>query len=213
MLNDRDYVEIDHILPFSRSCDDSKSNKVLCLTKSNRDKANRTPYEWMTSGEPSAPDFGDFCRRMDAWAGKGKSAHYTKSKLSKLKNSTFGKEEQKFIDRNLNDTRYMSRQLAMWVRECLPFPDDKRQHVFCVAGAATSLMRRIWGIGIVDEKGKKDRSDDRHHAVDAAVIACCSPEIVKGIARVNSGRSNIKKRERLRYESMPYPEFKAQVEA
>ena len=54
MLNDRDYVEIDHILPFSRSCDDSKSNKVLCLTKSNRDKANRTPYEWMTSGEPSA---------------------------------------------------------------------------------------------------------------------------------------------------------------
>ena len=123
MLNDRDYVEIDHILPFSRSCDDSKSNKVLCLTKSNRDKANRTPYEWMTSGEPSAPDFGDFCRRMDAWAGKGKSAHYTKSKLSKLKNSTFGKEEQKFIDRNLNDTRYMSRQLAMWVRECLPIPD------------------------------------------------------------------------------------------
>ena len=213
MLNDRDYVEIDHILPFSRSCDDSKSNKVLCLTKSNRDKANRTPYEWMTSGEPSAPDFGDFCRRMDAWAGKGKSAHYTKSKLSKLKNSTFGKEEQKFIDRNLNDTRYMSRQLAMWVRECLPFPDDKRQHVFCVAGAATSLMRRIWGIGIVDEKGKKDRSDDRHHAVDAAVIACCDQRIVKGIARVNSGRSNIKERERLRYESMPYPEFKAQVEA
>ena len=213
MLNDRDYVEIDHILPFSRSCDDSKSNKVLCLTKSNRDKANRTPYEWMTSGEPSAPDFGDFCRRMDAWAGKGKSAHYTKSKLSKLKNSTFGEEEQKFIDRNLNDTRYMSRQLAMWVRECLPFPDDKRQHVFCVAGAATSLMRRIWGIGIVDEKGKKDRSDDRHHAVDAAVIACCDQRIVKGIARVNSGRSNIKERERLRYESMPYPEFKAQVEA
>lgn len=144
---------------------------------------------------------------------KGKSAHYTKSKLSKLKNSTFGKEEQKFIDRNLNDTRYMSRQLAMWVRECLPFPDDKRQHVFCVAGAATSLMRRIWGIGVVDEKGKKDRSDDRHHAVDGAVIACCSPEIVKGIARVNSGRSNIKERERLRYESMPYPEFKDQVEA
>ena len=101
----------------------------------------------------------------------------------------------------------------MWVRECLPFPDDKRQHVFCVAGAATSLMRRIWGIGIVDEKGKKDRSDDRHHAVDAAVIACCDQGIVKGIARVNSGRSNIKERERLRYESMPYPEFKDQVEA
>ena len=62
-------------------------------------------------------------------------------------------------------------------------------------------------------KGKKDRSDDRHHAVDAAVIACCDQRIVKGIARVNSGRSNIKERERLRYESMPYPEFKAQVEA
>lgn len=81
------------------------------------------------------------------------------------------------------------------------------------ATASRSRHGRIWGIGIVDEKGKKDRSDNRHHAVDAAVIACCSPEIVKGIARVNSGRSNIKERERLRYESMPYPEFKAQVEA
>lgn len=41
----------------------------------------------------------------------------------------------------------------------------------------------------------------------------CAVFIVKGIARVNSGRSNIKERERLRYESMPYPEFKDQVEA
>ena len=169
----------------------------------------------MTSGEPSAPDFGDFCRRMDAWAGKGKSAHYTKSKLSKLKNSTFGKEEQKFIDRNLNDTRYMSRQLAMWVRECLPFPDVyKRQHVFCVAGAATSLMRRIWGIGIVDEKGKKDRSDDRHHAVDAAVIACCDQTDREGhrtgqqrpVEHKGAGEDSLTS-------TLPYPEFKAQVEA
>ena len=55
MLTERDYVEVDHVLPFSRSCDNSKTNKVLVLTKSNRDKANRTPYEWMTSGEPTAP--------------------------------------------------------------------------------------------------------------------------------------------------------------
>ena len=38
-------IEIDHILPYSRSLDDSIANKVVCKRKANRDKGNKTPWE------------------------------------------------------------------------------------------------------------------------------------------------------------------------
>lgn len=38
------YAEIDHALPYSRSFNDGLSNKVLVLTRENRNKANLTPY-------------------------------------------------------------------------------------------------------------------------------------------------------------------------
>ena len=48
------YCEVDHALPYSRSFDDSMSNKVLVLTKENRDKGNRTPYEYLGGANDSA---------------------------------------------------------------------------------------------------------------------------------------------------------------
>jgi CRISPR-associated endonuclease Csn1 len=38
-------TEIDHILPFSKTLDDSAANKVVCIAKANRDKGDRSPYE------------------------------------------------------------------------------------------------------------------------------------------------------------------------
>lgn len=211
MLTERDYVEVDHVLPFSRSCDNSKTNKVLVLTKSNRDKANRTPYEWMTSGEPTAPNWDEFCIRMDVWAKDKEPKHYYSAKLAKLKEDSFTDNVESFISRNLNDTRYISKEVAKWLADCLPFPDDGRRHVFCVSGAATSLMRRIWRIGILDDDGKKNREDDRHHAVDAAVIAACTPSIVKSIALISEEHAANRDVDRLLNGSLPYPEYRNQV--
>ncbi len=47
VLHETGYAEVDHPLPYSRSFDDSKNNKVLVLTKQNRDKGNQTPYEYL----------------------------------------------------------------------------------------------------------------------------------------------------------------------
>lgn len=41
------YTEIDHALPYSRSFDDGMNNKVLVMTSENRNKGNRTPYEYL----------------------------------------------------------------------------------------------------------------------------------------------------------------------
>ena len=213
MLEERGYAEIDHILPISRTCDDSQANKVLCLTKSNRDKSNRSPYEWMTSGEATAPDWDEFCGRMERWAKMCEPRRYARKKLANLTCENLSERAGDFIERNLNDTRYMSAALAKWLRECLPFPRDGNEHVFCVAGGATALMRGVWGVGITGPDGKKNRDDDRHHAVDAAVIACCTPGIVKSVALVNEGHVRADARQRLFRDSLPYPEFKEQVDA
>lgn len=213
MLEEHGYAEIDHILPISRTCDDSQTNKVLCLTKSNRDKSNRSPFEWMASGEDSAPNWGEFCGRMERWAKNCEPRRYARKKLANLTCENLVERAGDFIDRNLNDTRYMSAALAKWLRECLPFPKDDHEHVFCVAGGATALMRGVWGVGITGPDGRKNRDDDRHHAVDAAVIACCTPGIVKNVALVNEGHASAEARLRLFRDSLPYPEFKEQVDA
>lgn len=213
ILTEKGYVEIDHILPFSRSCDNARTNKVLVLMKSNRDKSNRTPYEWMTSGEPTAPNWDEFCIRMEVWASGKEPKHYYSSKLAKLKEDNFTNNIDSFISRNLNDTRYMSKDVAKWLADCLPFPEDGRKHVFCVSGAATAFMRGIWRIGILDDNGKKNREDDRHYAVDAAVIAVCTPSIVKGIALISEEHATNRDADRLLNGSLPYPEYRDQVKA
>lgn len=213
MLEEHGYAEIDHILPISRTCDDSQTNKVLCLTRSNRDKSNRSPFEWMASGEDSAPDWDEFCGRMERWANNCEPRRYARKKLANLTCENLAERAGDFIARNLNDTRYMSTALAKWLRECLPFPKDDHEHVFCVAGGATALMRGVWGVGITGPDGRKNRDDDRHHAIDAAVIACCTPGIVKNVALVNEGHAGAEARLRLFRDSLPYPEFKEQVDA
>ncbi len=40
-----DDVEIEHLIPFSESWDDSAANKVVCLRSANRLKGKQTPYE------------------------------------------------------------------------------------------------------------------------------------------------------------------------
>jgi CRISPR-associated endonuclease Csn1 len=42
------YAEIDHALPYSRTMDNSYTNKVLVLSSENRNKKNQTPYEYLS---------------------------------------------------------------------------------------------------------------------------------------------------------------------
>jgi hypothetical protein len=39
-----------------------------------------------------------------------------------------------------------------------------------------------------NKDGKKDRSDHRHHAVDAFITACCSPKIIQQLSTFNAAR-------------------------
>ena len=177
VLNDANYAQIDHALPYSRSYDDSKNNKVLVLTRENQNKGNRTPYEYLTSF--AGGENGNRWRNYEAWVNGNKS--YRMAKRNRLLRKNYGAEEASgFRDRNLNDTRYICRFFKNYVEENLQLAprSDGNANKRCVVvnGQLTAFLRARWGLS-------KVRSDsDRHHALDAAVIAACSHAMVKALA-------------------------------
>lgn len=160
--------EVDHILPFKKSLDDSYMNKVLCFAAENRNKSDQTP--------------------VDAWGGDNDKwnritqalSHWDKSLDSKIKRF-YTKEadlqKRDFISSQLNDTRYMSKLAQDYVRQlgC---------DVNITKGFVVSQIRHQWGFNsIIGEVNKKDRTDHRHHAIDAVVIAATSRSLYQNAVR------------------------------
>jgi CRISPR-associated endonuclease Csn1 len=165
------YVDIDHALPYSRSFDDSKNNRVLVLAHENRNKGNMTPYEYLGGKENS-----ERWRQFVAYVNSNKI--YRQAKRNRLLKRDFGEEEaREFSERNLNDTRYICRFFKNSVECYLKLADDSSaKRCVVVSGQLTSFLRARWGL-------TKVRADsDRHHALDAAVVAACSHSMVKRLS-------------------------------
>jgi len=122
-------VEIDHALPYTRSFDNSMNNKVLVLTVENRNKDNRTPFEYFNGGEEGPP-----WRNFEAWVKGNKS--YRISKKNNLLRKNFGSEAaQEFRDRHLNDTRYICKAFKSFIEQHLLLSGEaKNQHCVVVSG-------------------------------------------------------------------------------
>ncbi len=171
ILNDIGYAEVDHALPYSRSFDDSKNNKVLVLAKENRNKGNATPYEYLDGANDS-----ERWRRFVAWVEGNKA--YRLAKRTRLLRKNFGAEEAKdFRERNLNDTRYICKFFKNYVERYLKLADgSESKRCVVLSGQLTAFLRARWGL-------IKVRSDsDRHHAMDACVVAACSHSMVKRLS-------------------------------
>lgn len=162
------YAEVDHIVPYSISFDDSRSNKVLVMAAENRQKGNRLPLQYLQ---------GERREKFIVWT-KSQVRNYRKQK--NLLRETLSEEEQNgFKQRNLQDTQYMARFLLNYIRDHLAFADHPaagKQRVMALAGAVTSHLRKRWGLTKVRADG------DLHHALDAAVIACATQGMVQQIS-------------------------------
>ncbi|MCL1826208.1 MAG: type II CRISPR RNA-guided endonuclease Cas9 [Betaproteobacteria bacterium] len=174
VLHDQGYAEVDHALPYSRSYDDSKNNKVLVFASENRNKGNRTPYEYLTSF--AGGENGEHWRSYAAFVESNKS--YRIAKRSRLLRKNFGQDESsEFKERNLNDTRYICKFFKNYIERHLQLAegsDSKRCVV--LSGQLTAFLRARWGL-------TKVRGDsDRHHALDATVVAACSHALVKRLS-------------------------------
>lgn len=170
-LFDLGYVEIDHALPYSRSFDDSKNNRVLVLANENRNKGNQTPYEYLDGKNNS-----DRWRNFIFWVNNNQ--RYRQAKRNRLLKKEFGeKDAQEFRDRNLNDTRYICRFFKNYVEQNLQLHEESEaKRCVVLSGQMTSFLRNRWGLS-------KVRSDsDRHHALDAVVVAAANHSMVKRLS-------------------------------
>jgi CRISPR/Cas system Type II protein with McrA/HNH and RuvC-like nuclease domain len=179
-------VQVDHILPFSQSMDDSRANRVVALGSANRDKGNRTPSEWL-SGNPA--EYNQLLARVDGLV-RARKWKPNKAKRFTREGAAEVAEDSPIIARKLVDTQYIARQLATYL-SCL-YPAN-RKYVEIGRGDVTAALRSRWGLDSIhwelngftqdDEKTvEKNRGDHRHHALDAAVIALTSARTLQHYA-------------------------------
>jgi CRISPR-associated endonuclease Csn1 len=174
VINDPDYVQIDHALPYSRSYDDSKNNKVLVLTRENQNKGNRTPFEYLTTF--AGGEQGDRWRYFAAYVEGNKS--YRLAKKTRLLRKVFEKDAaSSFRERNLNDTRYICKFFKNYVEQYLQLAtDSESKRCVVLNGQLTAFLRARWGLT------KNREESDRHHALDAVVVAACTHGMVKRLS-------------------------------
>ena len=162
LIHNQYKYEIDHILPLSLSFDDSLSNKVLVLATANQEKGQRTPFQALDSMDDawSYREFKSYVKDSKLLGNKKKDYLLTEEDISKIE------VKQKFIERNLVDTRYSSRVVLNSLQDFYKNHDFDTT-ISVVRGQFTSQLRRKWGL-------EKSRETYHHHAVDALIIAASS---------------------------------------
>jgi CRISPR-associated endonuclease Csn1 len=195
-------VQVDHILPWSRFGDDSFINKTLCFTSANAEKRGDTPYEWFMRARPA--DWDRFAAQVEAC----KTVKGRKKRNYLMRNAE--ERESQFRERNLNDTRYATRVLLGELKRL--YFSDAPHHVAARPGELTAKLRQAWGI----EKLKKDKDgkrvpDDRHHALDAIVVAVVNERLLQQATRASQEAERTGSRFELRGLPEPWPNFRGEV--
>lgn len=165
-----DEIEIDHVLPFSRSLHDGTGNKILCVRQANRDKGNRTPFEAF-GHSPGAYVWDDIVQRAGRLPGR-KARLFQTDALDRFLDG------RDFLDRQLTDTGYLARAAKRYLSAICP-PNQ----VWVTSGRLTGMLRSKWNLGtLLWDDARKNRNDHRHHALDAAVIGLCSRNLIQRVA-------------------------------
>jgi CRISPR-associated endonuclease Csn1 len=201
--NDTRY-QVDHILPWSRFGDDSYLNKTLCTTAANQNKRGRSPFEWYEADKTEA-DWNLYVARVESLKEiKGrKKRNYVLKAAADI--------EEKFKARNLTDTQWVTRLLADELTRMFPAPEGKRR-VFARPGAITSKLRRAWGLEGLKKQNGERLPDDRHHAVDALVLAATTESLLNRMTREVQKRENEGRQDDIFHVQQPWPGFRIDVE-
>lgn len=176
------YVDVDHIIPYSISFDDSYTNKVLVRSPENRQKGNRIPADYFKSDPARWQRFETLVNTQ---------VHNWKKKRNLLTQALSEEQKNGFKQRNLVDTQYIARVIYNLINDHLQFAEtgkyDKKRRTQAVNGAITAHVRKRLGIQKIREDG------DLHHAVDAAVVACVSPGMIQKVTQYTKHRECIRK--------------------
>lgn len=149
--------QIEHVIPQSRFFDDSLPNKVICEAEVNQRKSNMLGMEFIkkcggeriscaNQGLVSVLDEKDYLKFI--------KDHYANNR-SKMEHLLMEEIPEKFIQRQMNDTRYISNVikslLSNVVREENE-PEATSKHVIPCTGGITDRLKQDWGLNDVWNK-------------------------------------------------------------
>ncbi|MEF3694325.1 MAG: type II CRISPR RNA-guided endonuclease Cas9 [Candidatus Cloacimonadota bacterium] len=195
--------ELEHILPKSRTYDDSISNKTISYYAANRYKGERSPFEAFGASADSY-DWNAISERA-ARLPHNKRKRFLKDSMDNFKN------ESEVLARMLNDTRYMSRIARHYM--CHVCGD---KNVWVITGQQTAMIRKKWGLEAVLAEGDsvaKNRADHRHHAIDAFVISMMTPSLINRFSKsVKNSQTRFLERLGEPFPGFSHEDFKAMVD-
>jgi len=146
--------EIEHIIPQSRYFDDSFSNKVICEAAVNRLKGNQLGLEFIKEhhGEKVPLGLGQVVKIFSVEDYQNFVKEYYANNRSKRTKLLLEDIPESFIDRQMNDTRYISKMvkglLSNVVREEGEQEATSKNVVAC-SGNITAILKRDWGLDAV----------------------------------------------------------------
>lgn len=206
LFSESSAIQVEHVLP-RRCMDNSFSNKVLAHRACNLQKADRTPFQAFGS----APEWDAILTLVVSLKDKGLLDRFLISKEEQL---------QEFTKRHLSDTRYISKLAAQFVEQlyggrdaAVPWEDRNRRCVYASSGGLTAEMRKRWGLNsVLKEPGTvqnlsdgKSRTDHRHHAIDAIVIALTTESMIQQAAFESQRHDRTLGYSQPRFFSPPWP--------
>ena len=165
--------QIEHIHPWSKSLNDSFSNKTLCLGTENIKKGNKTPFEYYGNDEANWSAIKERALKLFSFTKEYPDSY---NKFKRFVKQSF---DDDFTSRQLNDTRYISKEAKNYLSKIC-------KNVMVSPGQATSNLRQKWGLNhILNDENAKTREDHRHHAIDALVMACTKLSYVQELSKWN----------------------------
>jgi CRISPR-associated endonuclease Csn1 len=176
-LANLDDLVIDHIVPQQGGYNgpDAIVNKVVTTRHVNEQmKKCRIPFEWFQQDMPE---------KWAAYVKRVSSLHGTlgKKKVRLLTQADAPELVQKYTA--LAETAWISKlaQAILCIHFGWPFAldEERRRKITIISGGLTGRVRRMYDLNRVlnpnaetrEEAEKKNRNDDRHHALDAMVIS------------------------------------------
>ncbi|MBP6067913.1 MAG: type II CRISPR RNA-guided endonuclease Cas9 [Bacteroides sp.] len=143
--------EIEHVIPQSRYFDDSFSNKVICEAAVNKDKDNLLAYEYIKQNEGKILEVG-FGKKVKLFTADSYTdfiqSHYAGS-VAKKKKLLMDTIPDSFIERQLNDSRYISREIKRLLSSVVREKDEEEaisKNVIVCTGSITDKLKRDWGL-------------------------------------------------------------------
>ena len=146
--------EVEHIIPQSRFFDDSLSNKVICESEVNKLKDNALGFEFISNfhGQKVELNFGCTVQILTVEAYETFVKEHYANNLVKKKKLLMEDIPEVFIERQMNDTRYISKVVKGLLSNIVREEGEEEptsKNVIPTNGNITDTLKKDWGLNDV----------------------------------------------------------------